>query len=114
MDKAHHEHGLMTWVAHDKSSPAAIRVAKAEGCYLYDMDGRKILDFNAQAMCSNLGHTVHPKIIKAINDQLHTVAYAYPGATVVEIRARLSQVPPPPGGPVGKHMAGARVNAHRR
>jgi hypothetical protein len=43
-------------------------------------------------MCSNLGHTVHPKIVKAINDQLHTIPYAYPGATVVEIRARLCQV----------------------
>ncbi len=38
----------MTWVAHDKSAPGAIRLARAEGVYLYDTDGRKMLDFNAQ------------------------------------------------------------------
>ncbi len=54
------------------------------------MDGRKYLDFNSQAMCSNLGHTVPQEVIDEINTQLKTIAYAYPCATVVPIKAKLS------------------------
>lgn len=48
------------------------------------------MDFNSQAMCSNLGHTVPPEVIEEINNQLKSIAYAYPCATVTPIKAKLS------------------------
>ena len=74
-------------------SPIVIRalvVDKGEGCYFYDVEGRKYLDFNSQAMCSNLGHTVPQPVIDEINNQLKTIAYVYPCAAVTPIKAKLS------------------------
>jgi taurine--2-oxoglutarate transaminase len=68
----------------------ALVVARGEGSYFYDVEGRKYLDFNSQAMCSNLGHTVPQPVIDEINAQLRTIAYTYPCATVTPIKAKLS------------------------
>ena len=43
-------------------------------------------------MCSSLGHTVDPTIIDAVVQQMRTIAYAYPGYFITEIRAKLSKV----------------------
>lgn len=63
---------------------------KGEGSYFFDVEGRKYLDFNSQAMCSNLGHTVPQSVIDEINTQLKTIAYVYPCAAVTPIKAKLS------------------------
>lgn len=55
-----------------------------------DLNGKRYLDFNSQAMCSNLGHTVPQEVIDEINHQLKTIAYVYPCATITPIKARLS------------------------
>jgi len=81
---------LFSWGATEPSANSALVVAKGEGCYFYDVGGRKYLDFNSQAMCSTLGHTVPPQVIDAINAQLKDIAYAYPCATVTPIKAKLS------------------------
>jgi 4-aminobutyrate aminotransferase-like enzyme len=44
-------------------------MVKAEGIYFWDGDGKRYIDLNAQLMCSNIGHG-HPKVIKAIQDQV--------------------------------------------
>ncbi|MGA1468478.1 MAG: aminotransferase class III-fold pyridoxal phosphate-dependent enzyme, partial [Phycisphaerales bacterium] len=46
------------------------------------------IDFNSQLMSVNIGHG-HPRVVKAIQDQAATLAYAFPGIAT-EIRARLS------------------------
>jgi taurine--2-oxoglutarate transaminase len=56
--------------------------------YLYTPEGKRILDFNSQLMSVNIGHG-HPKVIKAMKDQLDTLIFSYPG-TATEVRARLS------------------------
>lgn len=43
-------------------------IEKAEGCYVYDSDGKKYLDGIASWWCVNFGHS-HPELIKAIKDQ---------------------------------------------
>src|SRR3990170_2427510 len=42
---------------------------KAQGCYLYDVDGRKYLDFAAAVAVAGIGHT-NPVIKQAITKQI--------------------------------------------
>eukprot|EP00042_Codosiga_hollandica_P035727 m.267265 g.267265 ORF g.267265 m.267265 type:complete len:509 (+) comp54714_c0_seq3:2-1528(+) len=92
LEDAYDKHTLMTWGVSDVMKPGAIRVAQGDGVYLIDNKGKRFLDFNAMAMCSNLGHTVDPTIIAAVTHQLQTVPYAYPGAFLTDIRAQLSKL----------------------
>lgn len=58
--------------------PLGLEVARAEGCFLYDPNGKKYLDLISGFSVSNLGHC-HPRIIAAITKQcglyLHTMVY---------------------------------------
>lgn len=47
-----------------------IVVEKAEGCYIFDKDGSKYLDFLAGIAVNSMGYA-HPKIIAAIEEQVH-------------------------------------------
>ncbi|MFN9968925.1 MAG: aminotransferase class III-fold pyridoxal phosphate-dependent enzyme, partial [Phycisphaerae bacterium] len=80
------KHSLFSWSATGKVDP--IPVARAEGIYLYSPEGKRWIDFNSQLMSVNIGHG-HARVIKAIQDQAATLAYAYPGMAT-EVRARLS------------------------
>jgi adenosylmethionine-8-amino-7-oxononanoate aminotransferase len=51
-------------------------VARGEGCYLIDRDGKRYLDASGGAAVSCVGHG-HPKVIEAIKCQLDEVAYAH-------------------------------------
>ena len=68
-------HTLFEWSAQSKVDP--IPVAGAEGCWFWTPEGKRFLDFNSQLMCVNIGHS-HPRVIKAIQDQAATLAYANP------------------------------------
>ena len=54
-----------------------ILINRAKGAYIYEKDGRQILDFTSGQMCSVFGHN-HDKIIKAIreatNDSIHLLS----------------------------------------
>ena len=81
-------HTLYAWSQQDKVHPLA--VARTEGVYMYTPEGERILDFNSQLMCVNIGHA-HPKVIAAIKRQLDSgLTYVYPG-TATEPRARLGE-----------------------
>ncbi len=80
------QHSLFSWSATGKVDPMPI--ARAEGIYLYGPEGQRWIDFNSQLMSVNIGHA-HPKVVRAIQEQAATLAYAYPGMAT-EIRARLS------------------------
>ena len=54
--------------------PLAIEVSKAKGSYIYDTSGKKYLDFVAGVSANSLGHN-HPKVTKAIKDQLDAYAH---------------------------------------
>jgi acetylornithine/N-succinyldiaminopimelate aminotransferase len=47
-----------------------ILVDRGEGCYIFDTDGNKYLDFLAGIAVNSMGYA-HPKIIEAITNQLH-------------------------------------------
>jgi taurine--2-oxoglutarate transaminase len=43
--------------------------------YFWTPEGKRYIDFNSQLMCVNIGHS-DPRVIKAIQDQAATLAYA--------------------------------------
>jgi taurine--2-oxoglutarate transaminase len=78
-------HTIFEWSVQTKVDP--IPVARAEGVYFWSPEGKRYLDFNSQLMCSNIGHS-HPRVVKAIQEQAATLAYANP-FMATEPRARL-------------------------
>ncbi len=69
---------FLSRLAQTSPHPFLIPVEKAEGVYLYTPDGKRYIDMISGIGVSNLGHR-HPKIIKAIKDQLdkhmHVMVY---------------------------------------
>mmetsp|Transcript_27684 Transcript_27684/g.66686 ORF Transcript_27684/g.66686 Transcript_27684/m.66686 type:complete len:526 (+) Transcript_27684:124-1701(+) len=91
INEAVKDHVMLTW------TPSKVRhhipiITKAEGVYMYDIHGKKYLDWTSQAVCTNLGHTVPTSISDAIQDQLQSVPFAYGGMAMAEIRARLASL----------------------
>ena len=80
-------HTLFEWSAQSKIDP--IPVAGAKGCWFWTPEGKRYLDFNSQLMCVNIGHG-DERVIKAIQDQAATLAYANP-FMATEPRARLGE-----------------------
>jgi taurine--2-oxoglutarate transaminase len=78
-------HTIFEWSVQSKVDP--IPVARAEGVHFWTPEGKRYLDFNSQLMCSNIGHS-HPRVVKAIQEQAATLAYANP-FMATEPRARL-------------------------
>lgn len=66
-----------------------IPMTRAEGIYFWDADGKRFFDFSSQLMNLNIGHQ-HPKVVKAIQDQAATLAYAHP-SMATEPRGLLGQ-----------------------
>jgi taurine--2-oxoglutarate transaminase len=81
------KHTIYEWSVQTKVDP--IPVSRAEGVYFWTPEGKRFLDFNSQLMCTNVGHS-HPRVVKAIQDQAATLAYANP-FMATEVRARLGQ-----------------------
>jgi taurine--2-oxoglutarate transaminase len=81
------QHSLYEWSAQANVDP--IPVAKAKGIYFWTPEGKRFIDFNSQLMCVNIGHG-DPRVIKAIQDQAATLAYANP-FMATEPRARLGE-----------------------
>lgn len=77
-----------TWRVQKGWNP--VHVADAEGCYFFDGDGKKYLDFSAQLMCVTLGHK-NPAVVKAIQDQAEKLAFIGPGFAT-EARAALTKL----------------------
>jgi acetylornithine/succinyldiaminopimelate/putrescine aminotransferase len=65
-------------LAQTSPEPLSLEIDRAEGVYMYDVNGKKYLDLISGISVSNLGHR-HPKVVKAIKDQtdkyLHTLVY---------------------------------------
>jgi acetylornithine/succinyldiaminopimelate/putrescine aminotransferase len=65
-------------VAQTSPAPLALEIAKAEGCRMWDADGKEYIDLIAGISVCNVGHR-HPKVLAAIQDQLnkymHLIVY---------------------------------------
>ncbi|MFV0591480.1 MAG: ornithine--oxo-acid transaminase [Draconibacterium sp.] len=53
--------------------PLPVVLAKGEGVFVWDVEGKKYFDFLAAYSAVNQGHC-HPKIVKALTDQAETLA----------------------------------------
>jgi taurine--2-oxoglutarate transaminase len=67
-----------------------MHVVDAEGCYFFDIAGRKYLDFSSQLMCCTFGHK-NKAIIDAICQQARTLPYIGPHVAT-DVRAELSKL----------------------
>ena len=50
--------------------------ARADGMYVFDVEGRTYLDMSGGAAVSSVGHS-HPRVVKAIQDQVAALAFAH-------------------------------------
>lgn len=81
------EYTFFSWSVQNQVNP--IPVARAEGIYFWDTDGKRYMDFSSQLMNTNIGHQ-HPKVVKAIQEQAAQICFVHPGNTT-EVRARLGK-----------------------
>ena len=70
------EHNFWTWSAQKKVQP--IPIAKADGVYFWDLDGKRYLDFNSMVMNVNIGHG-NDHVRQAMIDQIRELPFAGPG-----------------------------------
>lgn len=80
--------------------PLGLEVARAQGNYIYDTQGKAYLDFVAGVSACTLGHC-HPKVVKAIQEQaaqyMHVMVYGeYAQQPAVEYCKRLAELLPKP------------------
>ena len=78
-------HTMTEWSAQAGANP--IPIDHAKGSWFWTPEGDKILDFNSQLMCTNIGHG-DERVLAAIADQAARLAYANP-FMATEPRARL-------------------------
>ncbi len=65
---------FLKYQAQTSLHPLSIEIKKAKGCYIYDNNGKKYLDFVAGVSANSLGHR-HPKVTRAIKKQLDNYAH---------------------------------------
>jgi len=73
-------------------------VEKAQGCYVWDAAGNKILDFTSGQMCATVGHS-HPNVVAAIKKSCDTALHLFSGMiprSVVQLAAAIAKIVPRP------------------
>lgn len=81
-------HTYGTWRRQKGWTP--LHLVDAEDCYFTDSEGKKYLDFSAQAMCVTLGHK-NRAVIQAIKDQADKLPYIG-SAWAATVRAELAKL----------------------
>ncbi len=61
----------------NQSTIAPLPIAGAEGCWFWDYDGKRYLDFSSQLINSNIGHQ-HPRVVRAIQEQASHLCFVAP------------------------------------
>ncbi|MCZ6843457.1 MAG: aspartate aminotransferase family protein [SAR324 cluster bacterium] len=72
-------------------------IAEAKGAYMYDREGRAILDFSSGQMCAILGHG-HPAITRALESATREVVHLFSNLlspAVIELAEALAALLPP-------------------
>jgi 2,2-dialkylglycine decarboxylase (pyruvate) len=74
-----------------------VEISRASGAYIYDTDGRAILDFTSGQMSAILGHS-HPDIVDAVREQVGRLDHLFSSmlsAPVLELAESLCELTPP-------------------
>lgn len=80
-------HTLFSWSKQKGISP--ISVERAEGIYLYDYDGKRIIDFSSGLMNVNIGHG-NQRVTEAVVKQMQQVSYVTPSC-ITKVRGELGK-----------------------
>jgi adenosylmethionine-8-amino-7-oxononanoate aminotransferase len=88
LDKAHVWHPYTPMDAWERTDP--IVVARAEGAWLEDVDGRRYLDGNSSWYVAALGHG-HPRLLRALEGQARTLAHCSLAGIAHEPASRLAE-----------------------
>jgi acetylornithine/N-succinyldiaminopimelate aminotransferase len=85
-------------VAQTSPAPLGLEIERAEGLYLYDMDGKRYADLISGIGVSSLGHC-HPAVVKAVQEQaakfMHLMVYGeYIHSPQVQLSTRLAELLP--------------------
>ena len=73
-------------------------IDRAKDCYVWDVSGRKILDFTSGQMCATVGHN-HPAIVSAIKASCDSALHLFSGMiprSVVNLSNALAKILPRP------------------
>lgn len=81
------DYTLFSWSKQKGLSPLVIE--RAEGVYLYDYDGNRIIDFSSGLMNVNIGHG-NQRVTDAVVKQMQQVAYVSPSC-VTKVRGDLGK-----------------------
>ena len=81
------DYTLFSWSKQKGIAPIAVK--HAEGVYLYDYDGKKIIDFSSGLMNVNIGHG-NQRVTEAVVKQMQQVSYVTPSC-VTKIRGELGK-----------------------
>lgn len=73
-----------------QSQAPQLAVAGAEGCYFWDYDGKRYLDFSSQSVNVNIGHQ-HPHVVAAIQRQAARLCTFSPNVTI-DVRSQAAQL----------------------
>jgi taurine--2-oxoglutarate transaminase len=91
LDRAHVFH---SWSAQALIDP--LPIAGAQGCYFWDYDGKRYLDFSSQLVNVNIGYQ-HPKLVAAIQEQaavLCTIAPSFANEARSEAARLIAEIAP--------------------
>lgn len=84
------------WFVHQSlSTPCLDVIARAEGVYLINTDGRRIMDFHGNA-AHQVGYG-HPRVVEAIRQQIETLPFCprrYTNAPAITLAAKLARLAP--------------------
>ena len=106
------EHVFHSWQAQGPFDPMTI--IKAEGSYVWDGNGNKLLDFSSQLVNTNIGHQ-HPKVVAAIQEQaaqLCTIAPQYVNDARSEAARLIAELTPGDLNKIFFTNGGADANEH--
>lgn len=81
------DHTLFSWSKQKGINP--INVARTEGVYLIDHDGKKYLDFSSGLMNVNIGHN-DQRVTTAVTEQMQKLSYVTPNCAT-EVRGQLGK-----------------------
>lgn len=81
------KYNLHSWSAQGKLNPKVI--AKAEGIYFWDEDGKRYYDMSSQLVNSNIGHG-NKNIVQAIKNQADKIPFISP-AFAIDVRSNAAE-----------------------
>lgn len=81
------DYTLFSWSKQKGTNPLAIKYG--EGVYLYDYDGKRIIDFSSGLMNVNIGHG-NQRVTEAVVKQMQQVSYVTPSC-VTKVRGELGK-----------------------